>query len=316
MTRAIALLLILAATAPAMAQTAPATQTAPAKKPAPPAQQSFATPEEAAEALIAAAERFDIPALKKILGPSGMDLVTTADKVQDENQSHAFAEHARAKHEVVRDPASPKRATLVIGDQDWPAPTPIVQRNGRWVFDVKAGRKEILQRRIGQNELDAIQVCLGYVEAQHEYAVEKHAGSKVNQYAQRIIASPGKEDGLAWKNADGEWEGPVAESIARVIAEGYKSRHEPYHGYYYKVLKGQGSAAPLGRMDFVVKGAMIGGFALAAAPADYGKTGIKSFIVSHDGVVYEKDLGPNTLQSFQSMQLYNPDKTWSPVEEP
>jgi hypothetical protein len=315
------LVLLLVLGAPAAAQAAaPATQTAPAAKapatkPAQPAQQSFATPEEAAEALIAAAERFDLAAFKKILGPGGMDLVTTADKVQDEHQSKAFAEQAREKHEILRDPASPKVATLTVGKGDWPTPMPIVERNGRWRFDPSAGRTELLWRRVGRNELDAIEVCHGYVEAQHEYALDKH-GSKVNQYAQRIISTPGKQDGLVWKTADGKWEGPVAESIARVIAEGYSSRYEPYHGYYFKVLKGQGSAAPLGRIDFVVKGAMIGGFALAAAPADYGKTGVKTFIVSHDGVVYEKDLGPSTLQVFRSMTLYNPDKTWSLVEEP
>jgi hypothetical protein len=242
--------------------------------------------------------------------------VTTADKVQDEHQSRAFAEQARQKHEIVRDPANPKVATLTVGPDDWPTPMPIVERNGRWLFDVPAGRTEVVRRRIGRNELDAIEVCLGYVEAQHEYALEKHGSSKVNQYAQRIISTPGKQDGLAWKTVDGKWEGPVAESIARVIAEGYTSRYEPYHGYYFKVLKGQGPAAPLGRIDFVVKGAMIGGFALAAAPASYGKTGVKTFIVSHDGVVYEKDLGPGTPDAFKSMQRYNPDSSWTPVETP
>jgi hypothetical protein len=162
--------------------------------------------------------------------------------------------------------------------------------------------------------LDAIQVCRGYVEAQQEYALSKHGDSRVNQYAQRIIASPGKQDGLAWKTPDGKWEGPVAEGIARVISEGYSSRYEPYHGYYYKVLKGQGPSAHLGSMDFVVNGAMIGGFALAAAPADYGATGVKSFIVSHDGVVYEKDLGEKTPDLFRAMDRFDPDSTWSPVE--
>ena len=316
MTRATTAFLLILAAVPGAQAAAPAAQTAPATKPAQLAQQTFATPEEAAAAIIDAAERFDMAAFKKILGAGGMDLVTTADKVQDEHQSRAFAEQARQKHEIVRDPANPKVATLTVGPEDWPTPMPIVERNGKWLFDVSAGRTEVLRRRIGRNELDAIEVCLGYVEAQHEYALEKHGGSKVNQYAQRIISTPGKQDGLVWKTSDGQWEGPVAESIARVIAEGYTSRYEPYHGYYFKILKGQGPAAPLGRIDFVVKGAMIGGFALAAAPASYGKTGVKSFIVSHDGVVYEKDLGPNTPQAFQSMTRYNPDKTWTAVEGP
>jgi hypothetical protein len=153
------------------------------------------------------------------------------------------------------------------------------------------------------------------VEAQHEYALVKRDGSGVNQYAQRIISTPGKQDGLAWRNPDGTWGGPVGEGIARIVEQGYTSRGEPYHGYFFKVLKGQGPAAPLGEMDFVVRGAMIGGFALVAAPAEYGSTGVKTFMVSHDGVVYEKDFGPKTLDVFKSMERYNPDKTWDPVAE-
>lgn len=156
----------------------------------------------------------------------------------------------------------------------------------------------------------------GFVEAQKDYALTLHDDSPVHQYAQRIISTPGKRDGLAWKAADGTWQGPVGEGIARVIAEGYKDRYDPYHGYYFKVLKGQGPSAPLGAMDYLVKGAMIGGFALAAAPADYEVTGIKTFIVSHDGVVYEKDLGPKSVELFRKMERYDPDKTWSPVAEP
>jgi hypothetical protein len=192
-------------------------------------------------------------------------------------------------------------------------PIPIVQKGGRWSFDTKSGRQEVLFRRIGANELVAIDVCRGYGEAQNEYASERHGGSPINQYAQRIVSTPGKRDGLAWKTPEGTWEGPVGDGIASVIAEGYSSKYEPYHGYYFKVLKGQGASAPMGAMDFVVNGAMIGGFALAASPADYGVTGIKSFIVSHDGVVYEKDLGPKSVDQFRAMTLYNPDKSWSPV---
>jgi hypothetical protein len=177
-----------------------------------------------------------------------------------------------------------------------------------------AGRQELLYRRIGRNELDAIEVCRGFVEAQHEYALEKHEGSSVNQYAQRIISTPGKQDGLAWQNADGSWGGPVGEEIARAIARGYGGQSEPYHGYYFKVLKGQGPAAPLGQMDFLVEGVMIGGFALIAAPAQYRITGVKTFMVSHDGVVYQKDLGPATLEVAKKIELFNPDRTWTPVE--
>jgi hypothetical protein len=203
----------------------------------------------------------------------------------------------------------------VVGIDDWPLPIPIVQREGRWFFDTKAGRQEILYRRIGSNELDAIEICRGYVEAQHEYAMEKHDGSKINQYAQRIISTPGKQDGLVWRNPDGTLDGPIAEGIADALQEGYADKAKPYHGYFYKILKGQGPAAPLGRIDFVIEGAMIGGFALAAAPADYRVTGVKTFIVSYEGTVYQKDLGPDTLKIFKEMELYNPDKSWRPTND-
>lgn len=278
-------------------------------------QETFATPEKAAEALVAAAQSFDVPALTKILGPDGVDLVVTQDPVHDKNQSTAFAEHAKRKMSVARDSKNAKIATLIVGTEEWPTPIPIVEKDGRWSFDTKAGRQELLYRRIGRNELDAIEVCRGFVEAQHDYASERHDGATINQYAQRIISTPGKHDGLAWKSADGTWEGPVGESIARVIAEGYSSKYEPYHGYYFKVLKGQGASAPMGAMDYIVEGAMIGGFALAATPADYRVTGVKTFVVSHNGIVYQKDLGPTSVDQFKAMTLYNPDKTWSVVPE-
>src|SRR5439155_10257336 len=211
---------------------------------------------------------------------------------------------------------NPKRTILAVGNDAFPLAIPIVQRRGKWMFDTKAGRDEMLMRRIGANELDAIEICRGFVEAQHEYAQEKHDDSQVNQYAQRIISTQGKHDGLAWQNADGTWGGPIGEGVGKAFEQGYSSpdQSQPYHGYYFKVLKGQGPAAPLGQIDFVVKGAMIGGFALAAAPAQYRVTGVQTFIVSHDGTVYEKDLGPDTLKIFQSMDRYNPGKTWKVTE--
>jgi len=290
-----------------------------AKKPAAPAaapQRTFDTPKAAADALIAAAASYDVPALKEILGPHGADLVVTQDPVLDRNQAEAFAVKAREKSEVVPDPKNPNLAILSVGEGGWPLPIPSVRKGGKWLFDSKAGRQEILFRRIGRNELDAIEVCRDFVEAQHAYALEKHDGSSLNQYAQKVISTPGKQDGLAWRNPDGAPGGPMGETIARAIAEGYTKKHEPLHGYYFKVLKGQGPAAPLGKLDFVVKDLMIGGFALAAAPADYRVTGVKTFIVSHTGVVYEKDLGPKTLESFRAMERYNPDKSWSPVKGP
>jgi hypothetical protein len=276
-------------------------------------QRTFSSPEEASDSLIAAAERFDVNAMKEIFGPDGVDLVVTEDQVQDKNQTDAFVEQARLQNRVVRDPAQPKQATLVVGPGEWPLPIPIVETSGKWWFDTQSGREEVLRRRIGQNELDAIDVCEGYVEAQHEYATTKHDGAKVNQYAQRVMSTPGKHDGLAWRNADGAWDGPVGEAIAQVISEGYTDPFEPYHGYYFKILKAQGPAAHLGEMDYVVQGAMIGGFAFAAAPAEYEVTGIKTFIVNHDGIIYEKDLGPETLEQFRAMERFNPDSTWTPV---
>jgi hypothetical protein len=284
------------------------------KSPAKPAAKTFDSPQQAAEALIAATQAFDVPALEAIFGAEGRDIILTGEDVADREKATSFAALARKKHSIVVDPRNANRATLVAGEDDWPLPVLIVKKGGKWSFDASTGRREILYRRVGDNELNAIRICRGFVEAQHEYALVKRDGSEVNQYAQRIISTPGKQDGLAWQNPDGTWGGPVGEGIARAIEQGYTSRAEPFHGYFFKVLKGQGPAAPLGQLDFVVEGAMIGGFALVAAPAEYRVTGVKTFIVSHDGVVYEKDLGPQTLDAFKSMERYNPDKTWTPVQ--
>lgn len=286
-----------------------------AKEPTQPAQKAFASPKEAADTFIQAAESFDVSAMKQILGSEGEDLVASEDTVQDKHIAEAFAAKAREKHTVVVDPKTPNRAVLIIGEHDWPMPIPIVKKNGKWFFDTNAGRQEMLYRRIGSNELDAIQICRGYVDAQEEYALEKHDGSAVSQYAQRIVSSPGKHDGLVWRNPDGSLGGPIAEGIAQAIEQGYSDKAKPYHGYFFKILKGQGPAAPLGKMNFIVEGAMIGGFALAAAPADYRVTGVKTFIVSYQGIVYQKDLGPNTLETFKNMELYNPDKTWQLTDD-
>ena len=276
-------------------------------------QKSFSTAKAAAEALISAAARFDVPELTEILGKDGVDLVVSEDKVQDRNNAGAFARKGLEKHAVVADPKNASRMILTIGDEDWPTPIPIVRAGKGWRFDSKAGRQEVLYRRIGRNELDAIQICHGYVEAQHEYASKKRDGARVNQYAQKIIATPGKQDGLAWQTADGKWAGPIGENIANAIAQGYSDKAKPYHGYFFKVLKGQGPHAHMGEMDFVVEGVMIGGFALVASPAEYKVTGVETFIVSHTGVVYEKDLGEKTLEAFKTMERFDPDKTWKVV---
>ncbi len=295
-----------------------ASQAAPeGAKAAQPTQKQFDTPQQAAESLVQAAASFQVPALKEILGPDSEDIVASEDPAMDKQRTLAFAAKAKEKQAIDINPKNPNEAILSVGEDAFPLPIPIVKKDGKWSFDTAAGRDEILNRRIGANELDAIQICRGFVEAQHEYAAEKHDGSMVHQYAQRIISTPGKQDGLAWKNADGTWEGPVGEEIAKALDQGYteKNKPQPYHGYYFKVLKGQGPAAPLGQLDFVIKGSMIGGFALAAAPAEYQVSGVKTFIVSHAGIVYEKDLGKDTLEAFQKMELFNPDDSWQSTED-
>jgi hypothetical protein len=273
----------------------------------------FNTPQQAADELIAAAGKFDVDALEQIFGAADKSIVSSGEVAQDRQRAADFAAKAHEKESISLDPKGGSRAFLLVGNESWPFPVPIVKRGSKWFFDAKAGQQELLYRRIGANELDAIQICHGYVEAQQEYAVQKREGYDVNQYAQRIVSTSGKKDGLAWQNPDGTWGGPIGEKIARAIEQGYSSRAEPYHGYFFKILKGQGPAAPLGQMDFVVKGVMIGGFALVAAPAEYAVTGVKTFMVSNTGVVYQKDFGPASLENFKKMERFNPDKSWKPV---
>jgi Protein of unknown function (DUF2950) len=289
-------------TANAQAQTVP--------KPTVQGPKAFATPQQAAEELINAAAVFDAPQLIEIFGPDGKDLVSSADPVADKNYAVAFAERAKASLTVKMDPSKPNLATIIIGQEQWPLPVPLVKKNGKWYFDAKSGRREILFRRIGANELNAIQICRGFVEAQKEYASQIHDDSGINQYAQKIISSPGKQDGLYWQNADGSSAGPIGEAVAKALAEGYSIGNPGFHGYYFKILKGQGPAAPLGRLDYVIEGVMIGGFALVAVPSEYRVTGVKTFIVNNDGIVYQKDLGPNSLEIVKTMEVYNPDTTW------
>jgi len=276
---------------------------------------TFATPQEAADALIDAAEKFDVQTLVEILGPGGDEIINTGEPARDKEIANQFAAEARTKMKVSVDAKTKRRAFINVGSEAWPFPVPIVKVGTVWSFDSKAGLNEILLRRIGRDELDAIEICRGYVEAQQEYALTKHGDSKVNQYAQKIISTPGTQDGLAWKNADGTWGGPVGENVARAIERGYTNKTEPFHGYFFRVLKGQGTDAPLGQLDYLVNGAMIGGFALIAFPAEYRVTGVKTFIVGSDGVVYQKDLGPKTTELAGQMDRYNPDKTWTVVPE-
>jgi len=308
-------LLLLFFTTMSVAQQTSAKQTSSAAPGSTVAGQGFSTPQAAAAALIDAAGTFDVPKLTHIFGPHLEDVIFSGEYAQDRKHAADFVTQAREKNSVSVDPKTGTRAFLIVGDEEWPFPVPIVKRGTQWFFDTEAGRQELQYRRIGANEIDAIEICHGYVEAQHEYALQPHQEYEVNQYAQRIVSTAGKQDGLAWQNSDGTWEGPIGEKIAHAIEQGYTSGAEPYHGYFFKILKGQGPSAPLGQMDYVVKGVMIGGFALVASPAEYGVTGVKTFIVSNDGVVYEKDLGPTTLDVFQKMELFDPDKSWNPVPE-
>lgn len=275
-------------------------------------QKQFASAKEAADALVQAAAAFDQTALKEILGPESDDIIASEDPVQDKNKATEFAAKAKEKLDIEN---KGDHAIVEVGKDEFPLPIPIVKKSGKWFFDTKVGREEILNRRIGANELDAITICRGFDDAQKEYAEQKHDDSKVNQYAQKIISTPGKHDGLAWQNQDGTWGGPIGEAVAKALEEGYSDKGKPFHGYYFKVLKKQGPNAPMGEMDFVVGGAMIGGFALVAAPAEYRVTGVKTFLVGPNGVVYEKDLGPDTLKTFQAMDSYNPDKTWTVTDD-
>ena len=304
-----------------LAQAQPAAQpasTAPAKSAtatAPVGARAFATTDDAADALIKAAGEFNVDELMAILGPEGKDIVASKDTVQDKNNAQQFAKDAAAKKTVEISKSNPNRATLIVGNNDWPLPVPLVKVNGKWYFDAKQGRRDILYRRIGANELDAITVCRGYVSAQIQYASAVHDDSGINQYAQKIISTPGKQDGLYWKNPDGTSGGPIGEAVADALEEGYSSKKEGFHGYYFKILKGQGPNAPNGAINYVIENVMIGGFALAAVPVEYRVTGVKTFIVNYDGVVYQKDLGPNSLEIVKKMELYNPDKTWQPTDD-
>ena len=272
---------------------------------------AFDTPQQAADALVRAAEAGDIPALLAIMGPEGKDIVSSGDPVEDKNDVAKFAKKARAKMKVSFDVADPRRAVLLAGDDDWPMPVPIVEAGGKWRFDAKQGREEILARRIGGNELDAISLLRGYVEAQKEYAAELHDGATMRQYAQKWVSTPGKQDGLSWTGPDGKPAGPIGDEIARLLAEGYTKKSEPVNGYYFRTLTAQGANARLGARNYIVNGMMIGGFAAIAWPAHYGVTGVQTFEVNNDGVVYQKDLGDDTEKIAPAIKEFDPDEGWT-----
>jgi DUF2950 family protein len=275
------------------------------------AQQSFKSPEEAAEVLAAAAKSTSAEAILKVLGAKSEDIIDSGDDVADAEARQRFLAAYQAKHSVNLEG---DKAVLVIGPDDFPFPIPLTHNKAGWQFDTGAGRLEILYRRIGQNELDAIQTCLAYVDAQNEYADKDRTGAGPGIYAQRIVSSAGQKDGLYWPS-DGN-DSPLGELAARASAEGYKAGSEPrpYHGYTYRILTQQGSKAAGGALNYVVQGKMIGGFALVAYPAEYGNSGVMTFVVNHVGTVYQKDLGERTTAIAKEMTSFDPDQSWNKVD--
>jgi hypothetical protein len=270
---------------------------------------TYATPEEARDALVQAAAS-GMDAVKTLLGPGSADIVRTGDAVQDKKIVADFSRRAAEKTQLEPQPLNPNHVTLLLGNEEWPFAIPLVSKNGRWYFDLQEGKAELRRRVIGANELDAIQVCRGYVEAQQMYAEKDWDGNGVLEYAQKIASAEGKKDGLYWPGEDS----PVAENFAKSAAQGYGTpgSGKGYHGYTYKILLSQGPDAQDGAQDYVVHGLMIGGFALVAWPVEYGVSGIMTFIVNQDGVVYEKDLGAQTGVLAKAMTKFNPDKSWRP----
>lgn len=279
-------------------------------------QMTFASPEEAVQSLFDALKNKDSKALSAILGPDAKDLISSGDPVSDKETCEQAAKLYEEKHKIVKE--GDAKAILQMGGKDWPMPIPMVASAGKWRFDTKAGKQEIIDRRIGRNELNAIQVCLAYVDGQREYASVSRRGDGVLEYAQQFASSPGKKDGLYWETKEGEPQSPIGLFVANAKAAGYErgtpQRPVPYHGYFYRIIKAQGKNAPGGAFDYVVKGRMIGGFALVAYPAKYGASGIMTFIVNHDGVVHQKNLGPQTAAAAKAIKLFDPDKTWQKVK--
>ncbi|MGD0049272.1 MAG: DUF2950 domain-containing protein [Bryobacteraceae bacterium] len=276
-------------------------------------QRTFATPQEAIQATIDAAEHNDTAALLQLFGPEGKDIVESGDPAEDKELRTEFARSAHEKLQIEADPFRPARVEFTVGEQEWPFPVPVVLRDGKWQLDSASGRLEILARRIGRNELNAMEVCRGYAEAQMEYAAAEHDGDRVLKYAQKIAATPGKQDGLYLGGVSDSLVSQPFAAAADANPATVSKKAEPYHGYYYRVLKSQGPDAAGGAFDYVVNGKMIGGFALIAWPAEYGVSGVGTFIINHDGVVYEKDLGAGTAVQARQMTHFNPDKSWQQV---
>jgi DUF2950 family protein len=279
------------------------------------AQQSFKTPDAAADALANAARAKDRAALLAVLGKDGAEIASSGDPVADADIRQKFVDAYDAKHGIKMD--GDAKATLIIGKEDFPVPIPLVRQPDGWQFDTAAGRQEVLARRIGRNELAAIQSSLAYVDAQNEYADKDRTGAGTGVYAQRIVSAPGKKDGLYWPSSTSGDESPLGELAAEATEQGYRvgEGRAPFHGYYFKILTRQGPDAPGGAVDYVVKGRMIGGFALVAYPAEYRNSGVMTFIVNHNGTVFQKDLGPRTAEVAERMTAFDPDSSWTKVTD-
>jgi hypothetical protein len=282
-------------------------------------QRLFSSPEDAVKALVDAVRAKDRSALDQIFGTAAKELLS-GDEVQDAAEFEAFTRHVAEKADLVKD--SDSKVTLYVGNEEWPFPIPIVRKGDRWFFDTAAGREEILNRRVGENELITIQVCRTYVKAQREYAIKDWNGGGVVAYAQKLRSDPGKKNGLFWRAAPGEELSPLGELVAQARMEGYKrgkslfkEQPTPFHGYYFKILTRQGRNTPGGKYNYVINGNMVAGFALVAFPSNWGKSGVMTFIVNQQGKVYQKNLGPNTVKIAQQMKEFDPDKTWTPVKE-
>lgn len=280
------------------------------------AQQSFESPQAGVTALIKAMKANDESELRAIFGAGGSKLLRSGDSVADALNRAAFSKSYDEANKVVLEGKA--QATLVIGKDEWPMPIPLVKYSDGWRFDTVKGKNEILKRRIGRNELATMQVCLAIVDAEREYATKYLDGDGVPVYASRFISHPGKHDGLYWPAQSNEAPSPLGELLASAADEGYAGpgmlRHEPYHGYYYRILT-HGEDAPNGTKDYIIKGKMIGGFAVIAYPARYGASGVKSFLVNHDGVIYENDLGQNSKAVSAAITTFSPREGWAKLDQ-
>ena len=277
------------------------------------AQRAFATPEEAVKALVEAVRASNVEGMVAVIGPKSRSWLFTGDTVADATDWKKFLAGYDAKNRIAKE--GDAKAVLFIGD-DWPFPAPLVAKAGKWSFDAEAGREEVMNRRVGRNELDTIQSLLAMVDAQREYAAKDADGNGLNDYAARFRSTPGKKDGLYWETKEGEPPSPMGPLAAKAVTEGYGAKLRsgspvPYHGYYFRILTAQGKDAPGGAYDYRVGDKLFGGFAIVAWPASYGNSGVKTFLVNHDGVVYEKDLGSATATQAGRMKAFNPDKSWA-----